>query len=70
MKGETKEELDAAATLIAELVADAEGSKNDPEKPKPKPVPKSGTGGGGGADDKSFSAGEEAYERRHPKKKD
>ncbi|UUX60166.1 hypothetical protein [Glutamicibacter halophytocola] len=70
VKGDTKEELEASAALIAELVAGA--PKNDDNgdgqegKRKGDPVPGSGTGKG--HDGKSFAAGQDLYEQRHKKK--
>lgn len=73
VKGETKEELDASAALIAELLAGAGGSgdgkpgqKQDKQE-KRDPVPGSGSGGDGPSQ-KSFAAGAERYKQRNPKK--
>lgn len=68
--GETKEELDASAALIAELLAGAGGGKPDEKKDKQEkrdPVPGSGSGGDGPSQ-KSFAAGAERYKQRNPKK--
>lgn len=70
VKGDTKEELEASAALIAELVAGAPKNDNEGDgqggKPGGVPVPGSGTGKGD-SDSKSFQAGQELYKSRHKK---
>jgi len=71
VKGDTKEELDASAALIAELVgAGAKSTVEDEGKPGSKPggvpVPSSGTGKGA-ANSSSYEAGQDLYKSRNKK---